>query len=97
MTANSIWTWLKKWGLWILAGLVALLWLISKLIPTIGGKPEILQKAKEEAAAAKQTASEAIDKHEAKMEENRKELETIKAIPDEMERLKRLADFANRR
>jgi flagellar biosynthesis/type III secretory pathway M-ring protein FliF/YscJ len=97
MTANSVWTWLKKFGLWILAGLAVLLWLISKLIPTVKGKPEILQKAKEQATAAKTGATEEIKKLDEKMEGNRKELEEIKAIKDEEERLKRLAEFANKR
>jgi len=95
--ANSIWTWLKKYGLYVLSGLLLVCWLISKLIPTVRGRPEILQKAKDEVSTAKNDVAKESELLAAKMEANRKELEAIKAISDEAERLRRLADFANRR
>lgn len=95
--ANSIWSWLKKYGLWILGGVLLVCWLISKLIPTFRGKPEILQKAKDEVAAVKADTAKKSEELDAKMELNRKELEAIKAIDNEAERLQKLADFANRR
>jgi hypothetical protein len=95
--ANSIWTWAKKYGLWILSGVLLLCWFISKLIPTVRGRPEILQKAKDEVAAAKEDTAKKAAELEVKMESNRKELDAIKAIEDEAERLRRLAEFANRR
>lgn len=95
--ANSISSWLKKWGLWILVGLVFLLWLLSKLIPSPKDKTGILQKAKDEAQAIKSKTDTQLVAHEKQMEANRDELKKIQSIEDEKERLSKLADFINRR
>ena len=76
------------------AGLV---YLLTRLLPSDGKKPELIQKAKDGARRLKDEAVKDFEEHKAKMDARRKELEDIKAIENEEERLKRLADFANRR
>jgi ABC-type multidrug transport system fused ATPase/permease subunit len=95
--ANPITAWLKRWGLWILLGLAVVLYLLTRLLPSPKGKPELVQEAKDGAAKLKEEAAKASDELAKKMAENKKELEEIKAIADEKERLRRLAEFANRR
>ena len=97
MKANSTWAWIKKYGLWILIGLGVVLYLIVRFLPSDGKKPAILEKAKKKSKELKAGAVKELKALDAKMEKNRKELEEIKAVEDEDERLKRLADFANRR
>lgn len=94
--ANSIWSWLKKWGLWILLGLAVALWIFVKLLPS-NKKPEIFAKAKEETGKLKDQMVEAVKEHDAKMKANQDELARIKAIQDEKARLEALAKFANNR
>lgn len=95
--ANTVWDWLKKWGLWILLALAFLLFILSKLLPSPKGKPEVLQKAKEQATDIKNAASQALEKHNLEMEMRKDELAKIQTIHDEKARLQALADFANRR
>jgi len=97
MTANTTMDWLKRWGLWILIGLAVVLWLLAKLLPSPKGKPEILQKAKEEAQAIKDNLAKELKEHAGQMQANHDELERIKKIQNEAERLKALADFANKK
>lgn len=95
--ANTAGDWLKKWGLWILLGLAVALVVLAKLFPSNGSKPKILQAAKDGAQKLKDAAEEKLDAHTAEMEKREEELEEIQAITDEEERLRRLAEFANRR
>jgi Sec-independent protein translocase protein TatA len=96
--ANTTGAWLKKWGLWILLGLVVVLVVLSKILPSNkGGKPEILADAKKKLDEVKASVSAELKAHNEKMDANKKELDRIKAIADEDERLKALADFANSR
>lgn len=96
--ANTAWDQLRKWGLWLLLGLGALLALVCWLLPTSKkGKPEILRKAKDGARAIKENRQKELKAHKRRMAVREKELETIGTIEDERERLQALADFANRR
>lgn len=97
MNANSLWSWFKRWGLWLLLAITGLIYLLSRLLPSDGRKPELLQKAKDEAEKLKEGAADDLATHSEKMNERVKELDEIKAIEDEKERLKKLAEFANRR
>jgi len=94
--ANTWKDWLKKWWLWIVAGATILIFIISRLIPTVKGKPEVLQKAKEGADTIKTGAGEALTTHNKEMTERKEELEKIKSIPDQDKRMQALADYANR-
>ena len=86
-----------KWGLLILLVLVGIVWVMSRILPTKGGKPKLLQDAKDGADKLKEAFSEKLEAHNAAMAAEKTELEEIKAIEDEEERLRRLADFANRK
>jgi hypothetical protein len=97
MTANTVGSWFKRWGLWLLLGLAVVLVIIAKLLPSNGSKPEILQKAKDEVQGLKDQAKKELDEHKAKMKANEDELARIKAIEDEEARLKALAEFADSR
>lgn len=94
--ANTAKHWFKRYGLWILIGLALIIFIISRIIPSPKGKPEILKKAKEEAAKAKDAATKALEEHNKAMAERKAELENIKAMSDEEARLQALADFANK-
>ena len=97
MSANSFGSWFKRWGLWILLGAALLLYIVTRLFPSNGNKPKILQEAKDQAKKLKDQASKQLQEHTEKMDAKVVELDEIKKISDEEERLKRLADFANRR
>jgi len=89
--------WFKKWWLWILLAIGTVLFIITRLLPSNGEKPKLFQEAKDRAKELKDKASADIERHRARMEERKKELKEIQSIEDEDERLKRLAEFANRR
>jgi len=98
--ANSIWTWLKKYWLYIVLGLLLVLYVITRILP--GGRDEeakkkTLAKIKQGAEKIKKKHDEAIKKHNDEMKKKREELDEIKAIEDEDERMAKLAEFANRR
>jgi len=78
----------------VLGSVIAVL---AWLLPTRRGKPKILKQAKEGATAIKEHAREELGPHGRRMAARRKELEVVKAIKNEDERLQALADFANRR
>ena len=95
--ANTAWDWLKKWWLWLVLGAAAILFILSRLLPTTSkGKPELLQKAKDEAKDAKDDAAKTLEEHNKEMDKRQEELDKIKAITNEAARLQALADFANR-
>lgn len=94
--ANTLKDWLKKYSLWLLLGLVILIWALSMLIPSPSTKESTLKKAKKAISDIKDTTKKNLDEHNKKMKANKQELDAIKAIPDEKERLQKLADFANR-
>lgn len=96
MRANSFWDWIRRWGLWILLGLAALSFLVIKLLPKPKSRKSILRSAEEGAKEEKDKAKKKLEDHREMMESRVTELKDIKAIEDEEERLKRLADFANR-
>lgn len=96
MKANTLWSWIKKWGLWILAGLTFILFVVAKILPKPKDKKSILRRAHDGAEKIKVEVKENLDLHRKKMADREIELENIKAISDEEERLKALADFANR-
>lgn len=95
--ANRASDWLKRWGLWILLGLAALLVLLTWILPSNGTKPKLLQDAKDGAQKLKDSAAADLERVRLEMEEREKELARIKAIQDEKTRLEKLAEFANRR
>lgn len=97
MKANSTKSWFKKWWLWVLLGLAATIYILSRVFPSGEGKPGILHKAKDEAKRIKEDAVEKLEAHIEMMQEKHQELERIKVISDEEKRLRALADFANRR
>ncbi len=98
MRANGVGSWLERWGLWILLVLAVIIGMLCWLFPVSRkGKPQILKEAQDGAAALKKKAAEALVEHEYQMAVRRNELKAIETIVDEDERLKALANFANRR
>lgn len=98
MLANSISSYIKRYWLWfvlVLLGIVVFFVLV--MAPKGTDKSKILksaEKAVEKLRVKKTKQLEALDQE---MVENTKELNGIKAINDEKERLRRLAEFANRK
>lgn len=97
MKANSLWSWFKRWGLWLIMIAAGTVYLFSRLMPSDGRKPELLQKAKDGAEKLRAVAAIDLAEHSMKMDARTKELEEIKATENERVRLNRLAEFANRR
>lgn len=94
--ANPIADWLKRWGLLILVGLAAGLYLLLKFLPFKTGAIKALDESRAAAAGLKDEKTAALATITKQMDERAAELKTIQAIPDEAERLKALSDFANR-
>ena len=80
-----------------MVGAAVLIYFVTRILPSDGDKPKMLQSIKDDADKLKEDAQEELNKHLAVMEARQKELDEIKAIKDEKERLKRLAEFANKR
>lgn len=81
---------------WLILGILIFLagWLLR------GSKrevPDFLNRAKEAIDRARERMEWKLKAHRAEMDQRRKELKEISTIPDEAERLRRLADLANRR
>ncbi|KKM80669.1 hypothetical protein LCGC14_1337530 [marine sediment metagenome] len=96
--ANSVTSWLNRWGLWVLLGLAIALGVLCWLFPVSRrGKPQVLKEAREGAERIKALAAKRLEEHDRRMATRRKELEAIEAIGDEEKRLQALANFANRR
>ena len=87
---------MRRWGLWILLALAVVAYLIVKLLPR-RSKRDLFIRAKEEAGRLKDETAKKLDRLKSEMADRRHELAEIKTIDDEAERLKALADFANRR
>lgn len=95
--ANGLQDWFKRYWLWILLLGALVIFAVSCLFPKTSDKSNILNETKEK---AKKLKDERAQEHKAIVEEMEgriNELIEIKAIKDEDERLKRLAEFANRR
>jgi len=98
MSANSGKTWWRWSYLWIaLVCVVVLVVLVRVFLPKRKEKATILTEAREGVERLKETATKELKEHQKKMDANRRELENIKEIEDEDERLQALADFGNRR
>lgn len=87
---------MKRWGLWILVVLAGGLYLLVKLLPR-RSKRDLFVQAKQQAGELKDQASKKLTQLKTEMKTRRTELDGIKRIDDEAERLNALADFANRR
>jgi len=96
MAANSFCDWVRRWGLWILLILAAGLYLLTRILPR-KSKRDLFVQAKREAARLKDAAETKYQKLSREMRQRRKELDGIKAIPDEATRLHALSMFSNRR
>jgi|GEM_PF-4948891 len=94
--ANTFWDWFKRWGLWILVLLAGLLYLAAKLLPR-RSKRDLFVQAKEAAGELKDAAAAKHEQLKTEMKKRKAELEEIKRIDDEAERLRALAEFANKR
>lgn len=97
MLANTIKDWLKRYWLWLLLIGAIVIYALSLLLPRSNKKESILTETLEKAQKLKE---ERANQHQAIVEEMNQrvdELVEIKAISDEDERLKKLAEFANRR
>lgn len=97
MRANTFGSWVRRWGLWILLALAVGLYIVIKILPKPKDKRKLLHEAREVAEEFKLKAEADLREHTAKMDARKEELAEIKRIDDEQERLRRLADFANRR
>jgi len=97
--ANSIGDWFKRYWVWItlvVIGLVA--FLVVLLFPTGDkGALKILKEAEDAVKELKEKKTAELKAIDDQLEANTNELVEIKKISDEEERLKKLADFANRR
>jgi len=94
--ANGFWDWMKRWGLWILVVLAGLLYLLAKLLPR-RSKRDLFVQAKQQAGELKDQAVKKLGELKSEMKARRTELNDIKGIDDEAERLQALAEFANKR
>jgi len=97
--ANSIGEWFKRYWVWIsLVGLILLSFIVYLLFFTgEKGAGKVLKEAEEAVNKMKEAKAEELKAIDAEMEAKITELVEIKTISDEEERLKRLAEFANRR
>jgi len=96
MFANGIGAWLKTWGLWILAGLSAVAYVIFRWASRPADKGSLIHRAHKSAERKWEEADKRLEEHTEKMQGRRDELKEIKLIEDESERLRRLAEFSNR-
>lgn len=87
---------MKRWGLWILVIVAGGIYLLAKLLPR-RSKRDLFVQAKQQAGALKDQAVKKLTQLKTEMKARRTELDGIKRIDDEAERLQALADFANRR
>ena len=96
--ANSLGDWFRRYWLYLAIVGIVILVIIFWLLPT-GEAPglKIIKEAEEEIKKLKGAKDLELEMLAVEMEEHTQELLKIKAIDDEDERLKQLADFANRR
>lgn len=95
--ANSLADWLRRYWVWLVLGGATLLGVLIWLAPTGNkGALKALKEAEEGVKKLKKQKAEELEAIDKKLESNIQELVEIKKIPDEQERLKRLAEFANR-
>lgn len=80
----------------MLVALAAIVWFLTRLLPTPKDKTTILSSARVAADALKKERELEHAVAIAEMDIRNDELKNIKANPDEKERLQALADFANR-
>lgn len=97
MMANGLQEWLKRYWLWILLIGAMVIFALTCLFPSTKDKTNILNETKEKAKKLKDELAQEHKVIAEEMEARTNELIEIKAISDEDERLKRLAEFANRR
>ena len=96
--ANTWGDWLKRYWVWILVGVALLCVMFAALFPTGDkGALKILKDAEDKAKKLKDEKEQELAEITKEMDARVDELMEIKAIEDEDERLKRLAEFANRR
>lgn len=97
--ANSIGDWFKRyWILLVLVGLVTLGFILWAVLPAGDkGALKVLKDAEEGVKKLKNKKAKELKVLDEEMDERVGELMEIKAINDEDERLKRLAEFGNRR
>lgn len=97
--ANSIGDWFKRYWVWVtlvIVGLVA--FLLFVLFPTDEKKaPKILKEAEEKARKLKEAKAYELAAIDKELEDNIIDLIEIKSIQDKDERMKQLAEFANKR
>jgi len=96
--ANSASDWLKRWWWALAVAALTILVAVAAIFARTGDKESA--RAMDRTAGALKEARDKVafdlSVHETAMEERAVELEEIRAISDEEERLRRLADFANR-
>jgi len=81
----------------ILGAVIAIICGVTKVIPAPRSKQKILTKAKEKAATLKQKRDEEVQRIKQDTQAKLAEISDAKDTANEMERLKKLADLANRK
>lgn len=94
--ANTFRDWSKMYWLFFLFGLAFVAWLVTRLIPSNGEKPRVLQLVKNKFENMKVVTKRQIETTKEEFDARKKELSSIYKIGNTEERLRRLVEFANR-
>lgn len=99
MLANTIGSWFKRHWVWITAVFLGLVvYVVYMLFPTGKSRPlQILKETEDKVKELKEGKEQELAAIDKERKHNATELAKIKNIPNEKERLTRLAEFANRR
>lgn len=98
MLANPLGSWFKRWGIWLMLALFAVLFFIVKyMLPAPKGAIKVLDEARKATEDLKATKAKEHAELTQVMEAKATELKQIQTISDEEKRLQALADFANRK
>ena len=96
--ANSAWDWLRRYWLWLLLLGVSVVVFLVYLLPTGSkGALKIVQETEQKLKALKDQRTKELAEIDQAMATKIDELARIKNIKDTQERLKALAEFANKR
>ncbi len=95
--ANTAGEWMRRWW-WVLllAGLALLIVLVELSVRLQGKRADDVVSARARLEAAREETEAKLEELSAEMSARRDELDRIEAIPNERERLEKLAEFANR-
>ena len=98
MLANPVKSWFKRYWLWFLLAIAAIIYVFTLLLPKpkTDEKESIFKNAQNKAKKIKEDREKEHAAMIKGMKKRTQELTEIKAIKNEDERLKKLAEFANK-